>query len=625
MRIPLRGAGILPAAAFLAASTALSSAAFAASTGTACSALSGNFPNGDTVALSQALGFTGPGTGTPLVLGIQAQDIPANALVPGQPSPALCAVGLVIASNGNPAQSQVTVDVLMPAAANWNGKFLGTGNGGFAGSVAVSTLGLGLIPSYAVTGHTYVVANTDLGTGNLFKCNSLFCGSKEGVADYPNQTPGGLYGDAAALTDFGSGATHLMTLAAKSLINTYYSADPSYSYFHGCSTGGQQALMEAQRFPADYDGILAGSPAYDRTHLHVASASLYETTHAAPDYYLTNEALGLAHAGVLASCAGTDGGLPTDDFLMKPAQCSFDATALQCTGAATDVPCTDPAGTSCTCLTPHQAISMNAAWSGAHDSAGRVLYPGYERGAEEPANNLGLPTQQALGEPAFDSLDYWAFGANFDWKTLFDDTETPQPELASMIKALDTTPVGTSGDTMASTLNANSADLSAFFGRGGKLIMYAGYEDPLIPTASSIDYYNALYRNPNTKAAGPLGDNARLFLAPGMWHCNGGPGANAFGNLSPQLPPLPTIYTFDIMAALTAWREFSVVPSQVTATKYVNDDSSQGIAFQRPLCAYPMSAVYTKTKQDPKQASSWSCRASAPVLNQGFAGKYGPK
>jgi feruloyl esterase len=621
------------------AAAGFAATAHAAPTASPCAALNASGPTAPTAeALSVALGFTGPGTGTPLVLAIQAQDVPANALAASEPSPALCEVGVVIASNGNPAQSQITVAVLLPegslgtnSTSAWNGRFLGTGNGGFAGSVATSTLGLGIIPAYAATGTTYVVANTDLGTGRLFNCNTLFCGSKEGVAidtaghatnpSVPIETAGGLYGDEAALRDFGYGATHLMTVAAKALINTFYGKSANYSYFHGCSTGGQQALMEAQKYPADYDGILAGSPAYDRTHLHVAGAAFFEVTHHAADgsAYLTNEALGLAHAGVLASCAGTDGGLSTDNFLNQPAKCTFDATVLQCTGATTDVPCTDPNGTSCTCLTPNQAISMNAAWSGAKDNAGRVLYPGYERGVEDPYAGV-LAEEENVSEPLFDSLDYWAFGAAFNWQTLFANTDTVNGLLTRHLLALDRTPVGTTGDTFETVLNASSTDLSAFNANGGKLIMYAGYEDPLIPSASTIDYYNGLLRRDSTAPT-----YSRLYMAPGVWHCNGGPGANAFGNLSANQPVIPGAAFDDVLGALTAWREASLPPSSIIATKYVNDNSADGIAFQRPLCPYPKVAKYVHTSMDPTEAAAWACVAAHLVTNQSFAPPWGPQ
>ena len=280
--------------------------------------------------------------------------------------------------------------------------------------------------------------------------------------------------------------------------------------------------------------------------------------------------------------------------------------------------------TSCTCLTPHQAQAMDAVWTGANDDQGNRLYPGGERGTEEPVpltaangyeGNLGLPWQQAFSEPAFDSLMFWALGPDWVWQEMFATPSKLAPELASEIAAIDNTPVGS--QTFAEVLNANSTDLSAFNRGGHKMLMYQGYADPLIPSATAIDYYNAV-------AAGDskVGDYLRLFMAPGMWHCGGGPGANAFGNLSGTQPPLPFSRADDALAALIAWVEQGIAPTQIIATKYVNDDQSAGVAFRRPLCLYPAHSEFVGG--DKKSYTSFQCVAGPPVTNQGFSPKYGP-
>ncbi len=553
--------------------------------------------------------------GNATVVSLTVQDVtggsftePNGTVLTGLP--AFCRVAAVVSSVGDPARSQSAMEVWLPEA-GWNGRYEGFGNGGFAGAISYSSLELGLLEGFAA-------ANTDLGTGILFHCNSAFCGNHVGFGGIP----GGLYHDAAAIRDFGYAATHLMTLLAKQVVAAYYATAPRYSYFNGCSTGGQQALMESQRFPDDYDGILAGAPAHNRTHLHMAGPAVYEATHFAPDAYLTDAALALAHALVIKQCAGHDGGLPTDDFLTQPAQCHADAHALMCQGAPGEVPCTDPTATSCTCLTQHQAEAMNHDWTGAIDSNGDKLYPGAERGSEEPvpltasnpSGNLGLPWQQTYSEPVFDDLMFWALGPNWVWQELFATPSKLAPELASEIATIDTTKVGDS--TFAGVLNANSTDLSAF-GKRHRMLMYAGYADPLIPSATAIDYYNAV-------AAGDPGVSRylRLFMAPGVWHCGGGPGANAFGNLSGNLPPIVLNPTYDALGALLDWVELGQAPTQITATKYVNDDASQGVAFQRPLCLYPSHSQY---KSGPvTSAASFACVPGKPVTNQGFAPKYGP-
>ena len=540
--------------------------------------------------------FTPPGGGTPIT-GL----------------PAFCSVTTVVSSSGDPNRSQSTIAVWLPTA-NWNGRYLGTGNGGFAGSVAYTTLELGLLEGFAA-------ANTDMGTGILFGCNSAYCGNHTGFGG----KPGGLHHDVAAIEDFGYASTHLMTIVGKQMTAAYYAKQPGHSYFDGCSTGGQEALMESQRFPDDYDGILTGAPAHNRTHLHLTGAAVYEATHFKPDAYLTNAALALAHKLVLSQCAGKDGGLATDDFLTLPASCAADATTLQCTGAQGEVPCTDPNAASCTCLTSDQSKAMNLDWNGAKDSLGNQLYPGAERGTEEPVpltaqngytGNLGLVWQEAGTEPAFDSLMFWALGRNWNWQDLFKATDRLANERTRRIAIVDNTKVGDS--TFAGVLNANSTDLSAFAGHGGKMVMYAGYADPLIPSATAIDYYNAVA----TADSANIGNYLRLFMAPGVWHCGGGPGANAFGNLSGTLPPKPLDPSDDVLGALIAWVEYGVAPTTVTATKYVNDTPSQGVAFQRPLCLYPAYSAYQSG--DPTKATSFTCAPGQPVTNQGISPIYGP-
>ncbi len=557
--------------------------------------------------------FGGPAT----IVSFTAEDVTGGSFTPPGGTaitglPPFCRVAAVISSNGNPAQSQSAVEIWLPEQ-GWNGRYLGYGNGGFAGSVNYSSLQLGLLEGFAA-------ANTDMGTGILFQCNGLYCGNHTGFGGIP----GGLYGDNAAIRDFGYAATHLMTIAAKQVTQAYYSRKPDHSYFNGCSTGGQQALMESQRFPDDYDGILAGAPAHNRTHLHMSAPAVYEATHFAPDAYLTNAALALTHALVLHQCAGRDGGLHGDDFLTQPAQCTTDARALICHGAAGEVPCTDPQAASCTCLTPHQAEAMDHDWSGAMDDHGRQMYPGLERGTEEPVpltpangftGNLGLPWQEAGTEPAFDSLMFWALGPNWVWQEMFSSPSKPRGELSREIALIDNTKVG--GQTFAEVLNANSTDLSAFAGHGHRMLMYAGYADPLIPSATAIDYYNAVAKDDPA-----VGTYLRLFMAPGVWHCGGGPGANAFGNLSGLLPPQPLNPADDALGALIAWTEQGIPPTQITATKYVNDTPAQGIAFQRPLCLYPAHGEYTGGRTT--SAASFTCVAGKPVTNQGFSKRYGP-
>ncbi|WP_428533184.1 tannase/feruloyl esterase family alpha/beta hydrolase [Rhodopila sp.] len=540
--------------------------------------------------------------GATVVGPVTVQDItsgsytPAGSASPITGLPPFCRVALDISSTGDASQSQILVEVWMPDS-GWNGRYLGTGNGGFAGAISTAALAGGLLEGYAV-------ANTDLGTGVLYHCNSLYCGGRTGLGG----PPAGLNGHPDSIKDFGYRATHLMTVAAKQVVSAFYGSPAPHSYFAGCSTGGQQSLMEAQRFPEDYNGILAGAPAYDRTHLHMSGSWPYAWTHASSSSLLTVPALSLINNSVLAKCGGHDGGLAGEGFLTQPAACRFDARALQCSGAETDVPCTDPNATSCTCLAPEQASAMDAIWHGPVDDRDRRLQPGFLRSSEtpvpltaaNPVGNLGLVWAEAGNEPPFDGLIFWALGPDWKWQDFFADATDPVAMLSSEISAIDNSRVGDM--SFAQALNATSADLGAFRDNGSKLILYQGWSDPLIPGYVAVDYWRALRRGDASK----LADYARLFMAPGMWHCSGGPGPNAFGGQDQVASPKPGDPTDDALAALTNWVEKDVAPTQILATKYVNDVPAQGIALQRPICQYPRHAAY-RGSGDSKDPASFEC------------------
>ena len=538
---------------------------------------------------------------------------PAGAAAPITGLPPFCRVALDISSTGDATQSQILVEVWLPTA-GWNGRYLGTGNGGFAGAISTAALAGGLLQGYAV-------ANTDMGTGVLYKCNSLYCGGRTGLGG----PPAGLNGHPDSIKDFGYRATHLMTVAAKQIVAQYYGKPQHHAYFAGCSTGGQQSLMEAQRFPSDHDGILAGAPAYDRTHLHMSGSWPYAWTHASTSSLLTVPAASLINKSVLAKCGGQDGGLADEGFLTQPAACRFDAKVLQCSGAATDVPCTDPTAATCTCLAPEQVVAMDAIWHGPVDDRERQLQPGFVRSSETPVpltsanpfGNLGLIWAESGTEPPFDGLIFWALGPNWKWQDFFADPSNPVAMSSSEIRAIDTTPVGDM--TFAQALNATSADLSEFRAHGGKLILYQGWADPLIPGYAAIDYWRALRREESEK----LDNYTRLFMAPGMWHCSGGPGANAFGAQNQVAPPKPGDPSDDALAALVNWVENGSAPSTIIATKYVGDVPAQGIAFQRPLCEYPKHAAYVGSG-DPKDPANFACKRDRGDRISAPAPIYGP-
>jgi len=499
------------------------------------------------------------------------------------------------------SDSNINIEVWLPKT-TWNGRFLGTGGGGFQGVITYSELALGIQQGFAST-------NSDLGTGSS-GCNPLFCGSAGNMGNPlaiafgdPATPTTGLFGHPERIKDFGYRAIHLMTLRGKEIARAFYNQNAHTAYFAGCSTGGQNALMEAQRFPEDYNGILAGAPAFNRTHLHMAGLSSWQNTHATPGRFILPGQLTLVNKAVLAQCAGQDGGVKTDQFLTDPRVCKFDPKVLQCTGA--NVP---PA-----CLTPEQVTTIRTDYAGTiNPRTGEIINPGVARGSEtDNILALGLAFQESLPEPPFDGLFYWVFGSSFG-----------HPGSPHSYKTFDfDRDVDTVDDQLARTLNATSTDLREFNRRGNKLVMYHGWADPLIPSQSSINYFNALVRDGDDDHDGvrpvsfrPGEDRkltatqryARLFMVPGMFHCSGGPGPNVFDALTP----------------LVNWVEQGVAPETILATKFVAD-TPPTVQMTRPLCVYPKVARY-KGSGDSNQAANFVCITDEPDFNQTPAPKYGP-
>jgi feruloyl esterase len=512
--------------------------------------------------------------------------------------PAFCRVTATLTPMSD---SAIKIEVWLPKT-TWNSRFLGTGGGGFQGIITYSELALGIQQGFATT-------NSDLGTGSS-GCNPLYCGSAGNMGNPlaiafgdPASPSTGLFGHPERIKDFGYRAIHLMTLRGKEIANAFYSQSARSAYFAGCSTGGQNALMEAQRFPDDYNGILAGAAAFNRTHLHMAGLASWQNTHATPGRFILPGQMTLINTAVLAQCAGQDGGAKTDQFLTDPRDCRFDPQALQCTGA--NLP---PA-----CLSAEQVTTMRNYYTGTiNPRTGEVINPGSERGNEtDNIFALGLAFQERLPEPAFDGLFYWVFGSSFGY-----------PSSAHSYATFDfDRDVDTVDDQLARTLNADSADLGDFNRRGNKLLMYHGWADPLIPSQSSINYFNALVTNDGRDRDGVQqvdfrpGDGgnlaatqkyARLFMVPGMFHCSGGPGPNVFDAITP----------------LVKWVEQGVAPETIVATKFVAD-TPPAVQMTRPLCVYPKVARY-KGSGDSNVAANFVCVTDERDFNQTPAPKFGP-
>ena len=470
----------------------------------------------DTTILSASLIPTGPFTPSPTPI---AQN-PRSTQIPV----AACRVAGVIKPAAN-------FEVWMPAA-NWNGKFQGVGGGGFAGVISYGAIATALSRGYAT-------ASTDTG----------------------HNSAGGAWalGHPELIVDFAYRAIHEMTVKSKQVVEAFYGNAPAKSYFVGCSTGGRQGLMEAQRFPADYDGIVAGAPANYWTHLMAGTLAPAAATLKDDSTRLSPANYAALNNGALAACDASDG--VTDGLINNPLACKFDPGTLACRGGSslsTVAPGAKVEGSSDTeaCLTAPQVDAARKIYASSTNPRTKdKIFPGFAPGSEITWTATAGGTQP-FAIPV-DFFKYFVFSnADWDWKTLNFDKD-----------------VATTDEKFGGLMNAIDPDLGPFEKRGGKLIMYHGWNDQLIQPYNSIDYFTSVTKKMGTKEAD---DFARLFMVPGMQHCAGGIGPN----------------TFDAVTALEQWVEKGAKPAQIVAT---HRSSGGDIDRSRPLCSYPQVATYKGT------------------------------
>jgi feruloyl esterase len=489
--------------------------------------------------------------------------------------PAFCRVAATLTPTPD---SNIKVEVWMPSS-DWNGRYVGTGNGGYAGNIVYSELAATLPLGFAI-------ANTDMGTA---------------PATALDGKP--LVGHPERWIDWGIRSTHLMTVAAKQIITAFYGQTAQYSYFTGCSTGGGQALHEAEQFPADYDGIVGGAPAENRTHVHTAALWDFYVTHRSPDALIPADTAALVNKAVVGACAVQSGGVASDPFLTDPRRCNWDPASLQCTGSDTS-----------SCLNADQVQALKALYDGTRNPrTGDLIFPGIPRGSES-GSTFDLPAMEGLSplfpssEPLFDGLFYWVFGPDWNWQTFDFDRNMAQVD-----------------QVLAASQNANSTDLSQFRAHGGKFLMYHGWADPLVPPQDDVNYFLRLVSRERQTGSG--GNAAltqvqqfyRLFMAPGMGHCGGGPGPNVFGGANN--PGGPADPQHNVLLALQHWVEDGVAPEEVIATKYVSNTPTQGVAMTRPLCVFPKVPQYTGSG-DPSDAANFTCAISRSRNNPMPAPEY---
>jgi feruloyl esterase len=436
--------------------------------------------------------------------------------------PAFCDVKVVSKPS---ADSVINIEYWLPAA-GWNGNLLSNGNGGWTGSITPATLADGLRAGYAA-------AMTDTGHEG---------GSAAFALGHPEK-----------VIDFGYRAVHEMAVIGKALAQARYESPVRKSYWDGCSAGGRQGLKAAQMYPADFDGIVAGSPAIQFTGRAAQAIWIGQQTHKDADSALPAAKFAVVHEAVVAACDTLD--RVKDGVLENPRACKFDPKALLCAGA-------DAAN----CLTAAQVETVNKIYSDVKNPrTGEVYFAGHEPGSEIGWNTM------AGANPFGVAVDMFKYvvkqDANFDYKTLnFDADMTAALKVGSVIDALD-------------------ANLKPFYDRGGKIIQYHGWNDPQISPRSSVTYYDAV-----AKANGGVAkvqQNHRLYMVPGMNHCGGGDGTASF----------------DMFAALTQWVEQNKVPASIPASKIANGQPVR----TRPLCSYPATAQYKGTGST-DEAANFDCK-----------------
>jgi len=467
-----------------------------------------------------------------------AESVPAGGFTapngPAMPKlPAFCRVTGVVKPSSD---SNIYFEVWMPAS-NWNGKFQGVGNGGFAGLIGYDQLG------YAVT-HNYATAATDTGHHAAGTDASW-------ALDHPEK-----------IADFGYRAIHETAVKAKAILHAFYGEGPKRSYFSSCSNGGRQALMEAQRYPEDYDGIVAGAPANYWTHLLANAAWDTLALLGDKDSFIPPKKLPAIQAAALAACDALDG--IKDGVIEDPSRCHFDPAVLQCQAAESD-----------SCLTAPQMAALKKLYAGGRNSQGRI-FPGYSPGGEAEPGGWAV----WITGPAPERSLMYTFGTQFfknmvfdsaawDYHTFHGDRDTKSAD-----------------DKQSRNLNATDADLGRFRERGGKLILYHGWSDAAIAPENTIDYYDSVAAKMGAQQAAGF---VRLFMVPGMQHCGGGSGTNSFG----QYPGASDDADRDMDAALERWVEKGVAPERIVAAKRKSDfDPASAIVRTRPLCAYPLVARY---------------------------------
>lgn len=455
--------------------------------------------------------------------------------------PAFCRIDAVAMPS---ASSRIDFQLWVPEGTAWNGKLVTTGNGGYSPALSYGDMAYAMRQGYAVLG-----------------------------GDTGHQTEDMLWGvgNPEKIIDWGSRSVNAITVAGKQLLAELRGTAASRAYYLGCSTGGHQGFAEAQRYPEDFDGIIAGAPGNNRTALNIEFMWRFRSNRPANDnltQFLTPAKLRLITDSAVAACDALDG--VTDGVIDDPRACSadkFDVATLLCT-----------AGDAADCLTSSQLAAARNIYRGPRNPRTNAqLYPGWPVGSES-----GWSGYMGSTEPVrADFWRYWVFDdPQWNWWT-FDFDRDVSYAYAKIAPLVDQT----------------SADLSAFKSAGGKLMVYHGWSDPVVSAYDSIGYYDRVLDAQGSRNA--LDAFYRLFLVPGMGHCSGGPGATTL-RVDGDAAPDPSR---DVLAAMDRWVEQGTPPDDFVASR----TAAGSVQRARPLCAYPKQAVYRGTG-DPDDAANYACR-----------------
>jgi feruloyl esterase len=421
--------------------------------------------------------------------------------------------------------SEIRIEVWLPAT-GWDGKLVEAGNGGFGSNFSNGPMAQALLKGYAATSSN---------TGHDGNSGSFAIGHPEKVIDW------------------GYRAVHENAVAAKAIADAFYGSEVKRAFFEGCSTGGRQAYGEAQRYPADFDGIVAGDPGINLTHQTAMQMWPSLMVHKNPEAAIPADKFKMLHAAVLAACDELDG--VKDGVIENPLVCKFDPATLLCKGA--DAP---------SCLTAPQLEVVRMMGTGAVSQSGKKIFPGLMPGSENAWGGLAGAKPMIY---ALESYEYIVMqNANWDYWTLDLDRD-----------------VAAADKTIAATVNNDDPNLKPFFARGNKLLAYHGWADPGISPFNSINYYENVAKVMGGVAA--IDKEYRLYMIPGMNHCGGGDGTD----------------TFDMISAIDGWVTTGKAPDSIPASRVRNGQVDR----TRPLCPYPQQAVYKGTGST-DEAANFVCK-----------------